>query len=134
MTSADEREPWELEGEGADSEAPAHPTNRPIKEDERGESSAAGSLYARLRMHATRSIPSRRRRRRGLSLASTRGIKHLRQGGECDRRCGTGIHENLPRVAHPTRNADAARRSPAAYLRLKAERVIGVGACRDRSA
>ncbi|MCA1656994.1 MAG: hypothetical protein LC713_04695 [Actinobacteria bacterium] len=40
MTSADEREPWELEDEGAESEVPDYPTNAPIEEEERGELAA----------------------------------------------------------------------------------------------
>ena len=38
MSSAGERQPWELEGEGAD--PPAYPTNQPIEEEQRGEVAA----------------------------------------------------------------------------------------------
>jgi hypothetical protein len=38
MTDPDEeRQPWELGGEAADSDAPANPTGEPISEDERGD-------------------------------------------------------------------------------------------------
>lgn len=40
MTSAGERQPWELEGEGADADPPAYPTNPPIEEEQRGRPAA----------------------------------------------------------------------------------------------
>jgi hypothetical protein len=41
MTPADERQPWELAGDAAESGAPVNPTNEPRHEDEEREPEAA---------------------------------------------------------------------------------------------